>query len=232
MDRVPETLDASLGRIGRFQIFDGCYEARRAAELAGVPLSTVYDWARKGVVVPSISEHRIKLWSYADLMGLRITYWLRKPKGDVRATPMSEVRAALSKLSELGQAVWDPSTKSSPVLVDRSGVVHLRDSDGSLADLAGRMSLSEELLDPLQPFGAAGLRGPDLLRPRPHLQIVPGKVAGEPHLIGSRLTSPTVAALSRRGFALERIYGMYPQEDQAGIQDAIELEQEISQAAA
>ncbi len=51
--------------------FDGCYDARRTAALSGVPRSTVYDWARKGIVVPSISPEREKLWSYADLMALR-----------------------------------------------------------------------------------------------------------------------------------------------------------------
>jgi hypothetical protein len=52
--------------------FDGCYDARRAAALSGVPRSTVYDWARRDIVVPSISPEREKLWSYADLMALRI----------------------------------------------------------------------------------------------------------------------------------------------------------------
>ncbi|MGK2959094.1 MAG: hypothetical protein ACSLFB_12010 [Acidimicrobiales bacterium] len=60
--------------------FDGCYNARRTAALSGVPRSTVYDWALKGVVVPSISPEREKLWSYADLMALRIVSWLRHPK--------------------------------------------------------------------------------------------------------------------------------------------------------
>lgn len=59
--------------------FDGCYQAPRAAALSGVPRSTVYDWAVKGIVVPSISPEREKLWSYADLMALRIVSWLRHP---------------------------------------------------------------------------------------------------------------------------------------------------------
>jgi len=49
--------------------FDGCYEAPRAAALSGVPVSTVYYWARTRVVVPTVSPERKKLWSYADLMG-------------------------------------------------------------------------------------------------------------------------------------------------------------------
>ena len=60
--------------------FEGCYEGPRAAALSGVPVSTVYLWARSGIVEPSVSPTRIKLWSYADLMALRIVYWLRHPK--------------------------------------------------------------------------------------------------------------------------------------------------------
>ncbi|MCL2464549.1 MAG: hypothetical protein FWF28_05725, partial [Micrococcales bacterium] len=55
----------------------GCYEASRAAALSGVPKSTLYEWARRRVVVPSVSPEREKLWSYADLMALRIVSWLR-----------------------------------------------------------------------------------------------------------------------------------------------------------
>jgi uncharacterized protein (DUF433 family) len=219
-------------RIDRFNVLDGCYEAQRAAGLAGVPLSTVYDWARKGVIVPGISDSKLKLWSFADLVALRVTYWLRKPKGNVPATPMSQVRTALQHLSEMNVRVWDPNSGTSPVTVDRGGVIHLRHDDGSLADLSGQVALSEDWLDPLKPFAEAGLRGPDLVRPRPHLRIVPGKVAGEPHLAGSRLTTPTVAALYRRGFSLSQIVEMYPHENQVGIREAIELEKEISQHAA
>ena len=58
----------------------GCYEAARAAALSGVPTRTVYDWATKGIVVPSVSPVQEKLWSFADLMSLRIVAWLREKK--------------------------------------------------------------------------------------------------------------------------------------------------------
>ena len=58
---------------GRFRAaLAGCYDTRRAAALTGVPVSTVYYWARRQVVVPTVSPTRQKLWSYADLMALRI----------------------------------------------------------------------------------------------------------------------------------------------------------------
>src|SRR5262245_19717929 len=81
----------------------GCYEASRAAALSGVPISTVYHWARTGVVVPSVSPIREKLWSYADLMALRVVSWLRQAKESsdgqvVPASPMRQVRQALAYL--------------------------------------------------------------------------------------------------------------------------------------
>ena len=121
--------------------FDGCYEARRAAALSGVPQSTVYDWARKGVVVPSISAEREKLWSYADLMALRIVSWLRHPKGvddDQRpAAAMQQVRLALQQLDERRLDLWDGRTGDTPLVVDRSGAILIDDGE-STVDLAGR----------------------------------------------------------------------------------------------
>src|SRR5262249_22340863 len=88
----------------------GCYEAQRAAALVGIPLSTLYYWAKTGVVVPSISPVREKLWSYADLMAVRIVSWLRHPKDSgeavVPGTTMAEVRRALAFLAEAGIDLW------------------------------------------------------------------------------------------------------------------------------
>jgi len=58
----------------------GAYPADRAAALSGVPKSTARYWARKEILVPSISDVRIKLWSYSDLMSLRTIAWLRAPR--------------------------------------------------------------------------------------------------------------------------------------------------------
>jgi hypothetical protein len=101
---------------------DGCYEAARAAALSGVPKTTVYWWARQGIVVPSVSPVREKLWSYSDLMALRVVSWLRHPKAagndvDLPASPMPKVRKALALLDELGRSVerrsrcWVPAAR-------------------------------------------------------------------------------------------------------------------------
>jgi uncharacterized protein (DUF433 family) len=214
-------------------IFEGCYEASRAGALAGVPLSTVYDWARKGVVVPTVSKTRPMYWSYADLMALRIVYWLRHPKQrtveTVPASPMPAVRRVLAGLEARGIDLWSAGEEghTSPLMVDRSGRIYISD-EASLRTDRGQ-GVMADVLDLLGPFDTEeGTWGPDLRQPMPHLRIVPGKVSGEPHLAHSRLTTQSVAALAARGFALPDIRRLYPDEDAQGLSEAIELEQRLA----
>lgn len=213
--------------------YDGCYEASRAASLAGVPLSTLYDWARKAVVVPTMSRSKPMLWSYADLMALRIVYWLRHPKPGaeiaVPASPMAAVRSALTELDERGIDIWstdDDGNLTSALLVDRSGRIHI--SDVSFLHTTQGQGVIANVLDLLGPFDTdKGTWGPDLRQPMPHLRIVPGKVSGEPHLAHSRLTTRTVVALADRGLDLAQISELYPEEDAAGLREAIQLERRL-----
>lgn len=209
---------------------DGCYDAGRAAALSGVPKSTVYDWARKEIVVPSISPDREKLWSFADLMALRIISWLRHPKtaeGERRpGAAMRQVKAALAQLDENGLDLWDGSKSDSPLVVDRTGSI-LIVRDRSTFELGCQVRIPE-FLDLLAPFPAAdGGVGPDLRHPREHLRIVPGKCAGEPHLEGSRLTTLSIAALANRGYELDDLLRLYPDESCVSLAEAIDLERTL-----
>lgn len=79
------------------------YEAWRAAALSAVPTRTVYHWASTGLVIPSVSAVKEMLWSYADVMTLRIVAWLRRRKEvegtAVPASTMREVRWLGSRMS-------------------------------------------------------------------------------------------------------------------------------------
>ena len=50
-------------------------------------MSTVRYWAKNEILEPSVSRQRVMLWSYPDLIGLRMIYWLRQEKelGDGRS---------------------------------------------------------------------------------------------------------------------------------------------------
>ena len=211
--------------------FEGCYEGPRAAALSGVPVSTVYLWARSGIVEPSVSPTRIKLWSYADLMALRIVYWLRQPKkgrgSEIAASPMPRVREALAELERRGLDIWDDSGEQpgSPLRVDSSAKIWVV-ADG-IAAADGQQALPDTL-DLLGPFECSGHRGPDLLRPRPSLRIIPGKVSGEPHLAGSRITTQAAAALYRDIPDVERIADLYPGIHARSVGEAIEFERSLA----
>jgi len=202
----------------------GAYEAPRAAALAGVPISTLYDWARKSIVVPSISPSREKLWSYGDLLTLRLVRWLRSDKPEARRTAMAEVRAALDRFSDDLWREVTPGQERPTIAVDAAGqVFHVERSE-----TVGGQRAFRDVLDLFAPFGD----GPDLREPDEHLRIVPGRCAGEPHLLGTRLTTRTVAALARRGYELSTIAALYPDEDAAALGEALRFEDKLTHVAA
>jgi len=62
------------------------------------------------------------------------------------------------------------------------------------------------------------------------LRIVPSKVAGEPHIVGSRITSRSLNSLAKRGFDPTTIAEMYGL-DRQSVEEAIDLERQLSHGA-
>lgn len=202
----------------------GAYDARRAAALSGVPLSTVYDWARKAVVVPSISAQREKLWSFGDLLTLRLVRWLRIGKPEAARSKMADVREALERYET---ELWlgdKPERGRSTLAVAADGmIVHVPRQE----TVHGQRVVQDGVLDLFAPYEA----GVDLREPSPKLRIAPGHVGGEPHLVGTRLTTRTVAALSARGYPPRLIQELYPHDDPEALAEAISLEERLAAAA-
>jgi uncharacterized protein (DUF433 family) len=187
------------------------------------------------VLVPSVSAQRVKLWSFADLMGLRIIYWLRQTKEapDGVAVPrstMPAVRRALQQLAELDLRLWAEETGPA-VAVNRSGdVVILSSPDVEAPHRQRALSAGEdELLRVTAPFESReGSRGPDLHTPRPRLRIVPGKLGGSPHVAHTRLESQALGALAVSGLPAAKIYRLYPSVEPPAIDDALDLERQLA----
>lgn len=213
----------------------GVYASDRAAALSGVPKSTLYYWARKNIWPASLSDGRPKLWTYADLLGLRAIYWLRhdKPEAAASASSMRQVRRILGELALYGQRLGSPSVR---ILVDRGGAVTL----GTLGQLweptasPGRQQYtSKDILDVMAEFPAdEGRLGPDLISPRPHLRILPGKLSGEPHIVGTRIPSLSIAALARDGLNDDQILSLYPGLSPIGVSECLDLERQLQKNAA
>lgn len=137
---------------------------------------------------------------------------------------MADVRRMLD---QLGDELWviDRQGRDVPsIKLTRSGdVIRIA---GPAETLSGQRVFEGDAFDLFAPFDAA----PDLRVPRQHLRIVPGKVAGEPHLAHSRLTTRDVAGLARRGFTIAEIRELYPGEDSDALREAIDLEASLTAA--
>lgn len=214
--------------MGELVSFRGVYSAERAAALSGVPKSTIYYWANKGIYVPSVSPSREKLWSFSDLLALRAVYWLRQDKPVAARTTMKRVRQALREAAQLRVTFG-----ALDLSVDATGEVFYRHPvDQTLRRPGGQTVLEEPLrqLHLLVEYESDGRLGPNLKRPRDHLLILPGKLSGEPHIQGTRIGTAQVAALHRGGFSSADIATLYPvlsQEPQA-VDEAISLEQQLA----
>jgi uncharacterized protein (DUF433 family) len=222
-------------RLSVVRVPRGAYSAERAAALSGVPLSTVHWWSREGILVPSISAQKVKLWSYADLMALRIIYWLRQTKkapsgAAVPRTTMPAVRRALAQLEELDLGLWSEDT-GPMVDVDRGGnvIVHSMPDPETAHRQRVLAAGDAELLQVIEPFATIeGSRGPDLHAPRARLRIVPGKLGGSPHVAHTRLESLALGALAASGLPEAKIYRLYPEIEPVAIDDALDLERQLA----
>lgn len=225
-------------------LLSGAYDAHRASQLSGVPATTLHRWATEGLVVPSVSPQRVRLWSYADLITLRLVAWLRhekpeSPHDGARVwppSPKNEVRAALSELARRGIGLFsedEGQARRCPLMVDATGRIII-DTGRDRVTVRGQPLLPHETVtDILRAFapGRIGEReAPDLASPRPHLRIVPGKVSGEAHVAGTRVTTPTLAALGARGMSVATICELYPDLNRLAVEEAIDLESKLAAA--
>jgi uncharacterized protein (DUF433 family) len=209
----------------------GAYTTERAAALSGVPKSTAYDWARKGLFLPSVSQKPL-LWSYTDLLALRTIYWLRQPKmafdRDVPATSMPKVRSALQQLKDLEPLEGGHAA----IAVTLAGEVVLN-ADAMPLQLLDGQYLARDLVNIVGPFeGLEGTRGPDLLWPRPTVQILPGKISGAPHISGTRVPTQSISALADRGFSVDQLVKIYPFVSRDALGESIDLEAQLKRNAA
>ena len=210
----------------------GVYDADRAAALSGVPVSTVYYWARKDIWEPALSDEKPKLWTYSDLIALRLIYWLRQDKPDLEVTKssMHGVRRAIRAIAAQGERLSSPSVR---VLVQPNGKVIFSTPSGEWEALVDGMAQRTAALDVLAEFKTReGTIGPDLVNPRPSLRIIPGKLGGEPHVKGTRIASRMVAALVRDGLTENHVVRLYPDLTRESVLDCINLEKQLQHNAA
>lgn len=204
----------------------GVYTAERASQLSGVPKSTIYYWARTSkFVIPSVSMEKVKLWSYQDLVFLRFVAWLRA--NDV--SPF-DIRPVLERIKD---SAIDLSVTTGAGRVFHSGydpsvIVDVLNDQTALAGERFVAMLPEFRLDAseIDDFGRRQLWGPNLIEPSNGTRIHPDVLSGEPFVLGSRIPTAALFALTQRHLSESRIAELY-EIDVSVAKEAIWLEKSV-----
>jgi len=141
---------------------------------------------------------------------------------------MKRIREALDSVESFADRVEDRSVKIS---VDRAGHVVLNVQGRAFVPLGKGAaqgitdSAGLDLVDIWQVHDA--VVGPHLFEPRRTLRIIPGKLSGEPHALGTRIPTRMVWSLRGQGLDAEDIIELYPRLSRENVIEAIDLEDEL-----
>lgn len=171
----------------------GVHDARAAARLAGLPRSTVYDWARRGWVRPAVTGPELR-WSPDDVMALRLVAWLRRPphRRPVRAAAIDRAARWLAAHDERW---WRGGT--TPIRLDGRGRLHAVAAGGVVA------------LDGQGVLTGVDLRAPDPGGPTGGT-VRPGRCGSEPVVGSRRLPAVHLERLAARGAGPAVVAELYP----------------------
>ncbi|MCX4686646.1 DUF433 domain-containing protein [Kitasatospora purpeofusca] len=196
------------------------YEPKLAAALSGATLRQLSHWRRAtsprgAVLVPEISASQPILYSFRDVVALRICVRLREEAS------LQKIRRALGTLRD---DLDEREHLSSYRLVAGDGTIYLADP-GHAVDLVRKRGnvVIHEMVDVLRPFYRDGRQIPNLLRPRNHLSVDPLVRGGEPVIEGTRIPASEVAALLRDGIRPESIRDFYPGVTPEAARDAADF---------
>lgn len=211
---------------------DGFYTATQVARIARIPLSTLYEWQRKGIIKPTlvavVGDAEIDAgYSYADLTFIRILRELRE--GNI------SFDSAATAVAHLYDRFGPPGPRwaKAKVYVDRRNIFAERpDNWGVTAAHMGGQVVEERLLGDY----IEGLRESEeaVLLPRyyrRHVQISPNIMTGLPVVRGTRLPTSVVAEFADRGESPAMIKRHFPFLSLTQIRRAIEYERFLDRAA-
>lgn len=209
----------------------GRYAAERASQLSGVPKSTVYDWRRENVFQPDFTAAKPVMWSYRDLVLLRLLAWLRQG-GMTRPTAAAKVGFVKSQLSSGADVRLIHATRMDVVLNDGQGATFDDDRDNLLPSVDFyRLLATFDLHEPIEELRSARrgpIWAPDLVTPSDHSFISPWVMAGDPCIERTRIPTSAVHALRRdRALPVEAIVELYPGLTMEAAEDAISLERRL-----
>ena len=206
----------------------GRYPAERAAQLSGIPKSTLYDWQRHSVYVPDFAGGDPMAWSYRDLVFLRVLAWLRNDVKTPRPLAAERVRALKAHIGA-GNDVHMLQADRATLAADGDSTSPLEGSSRLFTDMLQSFNLTAAVED----FGRhARLWGPDLVNPSDHTHISPWVLGGDPCIKQSRIPTASIYSLcSERGLEIAEVIELYPGLKIDAAKDAFDLESRLRGAA-
>lgn len=210
----------------------GRYNADRAAQLSGVPRSTIYDWRRKKILLPDYAHADPAIWSYRDLVLLRLLAWLRQG-GMERPLAAAKTKHVRDQLSAGVQIRQIHATSHDVVLLGENADDEIDDDRQNLLPSSDFYSLLasfdlHEPIDELRGTKDGSSWAPHLVTPSRHSSISPWVLAGDPCVRNSRIPTAAIFALStERQLPSEAIVDLYPGLTVEQVDDVTELEQRL-----
>ena len=175
----------------------GRYSAGRASQLSGVPKSTVYDWRRERVFEPDFTHATPVMWSYRDLVFLRLFAWLRQG-GMARPLASEKVGSVRAHLSSGAEVQFIHATRADVVFSGPVGAQFDDDRDNLLPStdffaLLATFDLHEPI-DELRSARRGPIWAPNLVTPSEYSSISPWVLAGDPCIERTRIPTSAIHA--------------------------------------
>jgi len=192
--------------------------------LSGASRSQLAHWRRSGLLQPEVNASRPIQYSFRDIVALRSVVYLR------RQTSLQRVRKAFSTLERMDltehQSAYSLVTDGDTIAVMRN------DEAVDLVRSPGQIVLAP-LVDIFRAFdNQRGTRVPDLVNPRPLIQVREARLGGWPTIAGTRLAYDEVALLVADGsVSYERVSDFYPGVSPEAVRDAVEFARQVREAA-
>jgi uncharacterized protein (DUF433 family) len=208
----------------------GRYFAERAAQLSGIPLSTLYDWRRREVYMPDFSSASPAIWSYRDLVFVRLLVWLRQigmPR-PLASEMVGSVRAFAASGEQIRRIRADRYT----LLINEETNSRFKDQPNLLPfDNIYELFRTFDILEPIDEFRTHGQRrmwAPHLVTPSQCTRISPFVLAGDPCINRTRIPTSAIFGLrEERGLSSSEIVRLYPGLAIEAADDAYLLERRL-----
>lgn len=202
----------------------GYYTPSELARLAGVSPQRIGQWARYGIILPSISRQP-NVYSYADAGEAVLAHYLIE-----QGLSPGDVRQVVHGL----RAEYGPWPLASAPL-KHDGKLALIQRDDGLYDAvtAGEQKVMPETLFSLRDLRDALSRGGwvSYKTPRKHIEVDPDLHSGDPVVRGRRITTRRVASIASASDGRQTLKEDYGLTD-AEIADAVGYERDLTAIAA